>query len=133
MDGVTGFTFTTGAHNVFEVSKSDYDSCTTSNPITSQATSPATLTLSTASAHYYICGFPSHCSSGQKLSVNVLPSSTTPSTTPSLAGGPISAPPPSSGSGSGGGGSSSASSSTLPGFGLSVVFAAAVVAAPLLF
>ncbi|KAK1298133.1 hypothetical protein QJS10_CPB14g01079 [Acorus calamus] len=127
------FTFTTGAHDVLEVSKSNYDSCTNSNPINSQTTGPATLTLSTTGAHYYICGFPSHCSVGQKLSVNVLPS-TTPSTTPSLAGVPTSAPPPSSGSGSGSGsgGSSSASSSTLPSFGLSVVFAAAA-AAPLLF
>ncbi|KAK1259257.1 hypothetical protein QJS04_geneDACA005649 [Acorus gramineus] len=131
---VAGFTFPTGSHNVMEVSKSDYDSCTTTAPIGgTKTTGPATLSLSTAGMHYYICGFPQHCSAGQKLSINVL--SSTPSKVPSpppsttaVAGGPTSTPPPSTG-----GGPNSASS-PLHGFGVvalsSVVL---VVAGHLLF
>ncbi|KAK1282372.1 hypothetical protein QJS10_CPB22g01105 [Acorus calamus] len=127
------FTFPTGSHNVMEVSKSDYDSCTTTAPIGgTKTTGPTTLSLSTAGMHYYICGFPQHCSAGQKLSINVLSSTSSkvPSPPPSttVAGGPTSAPPPSTG-----GGPNSASS-PLHGFGVvalsSVVL---VVAGHLLF
>ncbi|KAK1306121.1 hypothetical protein QJS10_CPA10g00376 [Acorus calamus] len=111
------FTFPTGSHNVMEVSKSDYDSCTTTAPIGgTKTTGPATLNLSTAGMHYYICGFPQHCSAGQKLSINVLSSTSSkvPSPPPSttVSGGPTSAPPPSTG-----GGPNSASS-PLHGFGV---------------
>ncbi|KAK1259675.1 hypothetical protein QJS04_geneDACA005651 [Acorus gramineus] len=115
-----------------EVSKSDYDSCTTTAPIGgTKATGPATLNLSTAGMHYYICGFPQHCSAGQKLSINVLSSTSVQSPLPSTtaaSSGPTSPTPPSTG-----GGPKSASS-PLHGFGvvalLSVVL---VVAGHLLF
>ncbi|KAK1282375.1 hypothetical protein QJS10_CPB22g01100 [Acorus calamus] len=85
------FTFPMGlSHSVMEVSKSDYDSCTTTAPIGGEkTTSPATLNLSTAGMHYYICGYPTHCSFDMKLSINVLPSSTS-----STVQGPTSPPPP---------------------------------------
>ncbi|KAK1282369.1 hypothetical protein QJS10_CPB22g01106 [Acorus calamus] len=128
------FTFPTGSHNVMEVSKSDYDSCTTTAPIGgTKATSPAILSLSTAGMHYYICGFPQHCSSGQKLSINVLSSTSSsvqsppPSTTPA-SGGPTSPSPPSTG-----GGPNSASS-PLHGFGVMALSSVVlVVAGHLLF
>ncbi|KAK1306122.1 hypothetical protein QJS10_CPA10g00377 [Acorus calamus] len=112
------FTFPTGSHNVMEVSKSDYDSCTTTAPIGgTKTTGPATLNLPTAGMHYYICGFPQHCSAGQKLSINVLSSTSSkvPSPPPSTtvaAGEPTSAPPPSTGSGP------NSASSPLHGFGV---------------
>ncbi|KAK1260407.1 hypothetical protein QJS04_geneDACA023373 [Acorus gramineus] len=67
--------------------------------------------------HYYICGFPQRCSAGQKLSINVLSSTSStvqspPPSTTAVAGGPTSAPPPSTG-----GGPNSASS-PLHGFGV---------------
>ncbi|KAK1259266.1 hypothetical protein QJS04_geneDACA005646 [Acorus gramineus] len=67
------FTFPTElSHSVMEVSKSDYDSCTTTAPIGDEKfTGPASLNLSTAGMHYYICGYPTHCSFDMKLSFGV--------------------------------------------------------------
>ncbi|KAK1282373.1 hypothetical protein QJS10_CPB22g01102 [Acorus calamus] len=99
------FSFPTESHSVMEVSKSDYDTCTTTAPIGDEKfTSPATLNLSTAGMHYYICGFPTHCFFDMKLSINVLSSSTSsivqsPSPSMAEAGGPTSAPTPSTGGG----------------------------------
>ncbi|KAK1306125.1 hypothetical protein QJS10_CPA10g00378 [Acorus calamus] len=71
------------------------ESCTTTAPIGGAIlyTSPATLNLSTAGMHYYICGFPTHCAFDMKLSIN--------SPSPSLAeaGRPTPAPTPSTGGG----------------------------------
>ncbi|KAF3339368.1 blue copper protein-like protein [Carex littledalei] len=63
------FTFASGAHTVTEVTKSDYDSCSSSNAISNSNTAPTTVLLASAGTHYFICGVPGHCSSGQKLSV----------------------------------------------------------------
>lgn len=54
-----------------EVTQSDYDSCSSSNAISNSNTSPATVPLTSAGTHNFICGVPGHCSSGQKLSVTV--------------------------------------------------------------
>ncbi|CAI0629286.1 unnamed protein product [Linum tenue] len=45
---------------------------------------PARITLNTSGEHYFICGVPGHCSAGQKVTVNVL-ASTTGSSSPSPA------------------------------------------------
>ncbi|KAM0934987.1 putative Phytocyanin domain, cupredoxin [Dioscorea sansibarensis] len=128
------FNFTTGAHNVIEVRKSDYDACTSKNKIGSTITKgPATVTISSAGQHFYICGVPGHCSgAGQKLAITVTGSSTTeqaPTTAPSGAapGGstPTTTPSPESAPGpSATKGSSSATSlaSSLP---MAVVFSLA--------
>ncbi|KAJ8643155.1 hypothetical protein MRB53_004903 [Persea americana] len=81
------FTFNPQAHDVAQVSKTDYDSCTNTSTIFLGTTSPTILTLNTSGEHYYICTFTGHCSSGQKLSVNVGSSTTTssPSSAPSRA------------------------------------------------
>ncbi|GJU41221.1 cucumber peeling cupredoxin-like protein [Tanacetum coccineum] len=42
------FNFTTGAHNVQEVSQSAYGPCTVANPISTETNGPATITLRTA-------------------------------------------------------------------------------------
>lgn len=93
------FNFQTGAHDVTKVSKSAYESCTKSNPLSAPiSTGPAKVTLDTAGEHYFICTVGSHCSAGQKLAVNVGSSSSTPtpSTTPStVPSGP--SPSPTSG------------------------------------
>ncbi|KAL8129598.1 hypothetical protein V2J09_018753 [Rumex salicifolius] len=76
------FNFQSGSHTVAEVSKADYDSCSSSNAIKSESTGPATLQISSAGAHYYICTINGHCSAGQKLSITATAaSSTTPSAT----------------------------------------------------
>ncbi|GJY68141.1 cucumber peeling cupredoxin-like protein [Tanacetum coccineum] len=91
-DNLVFFNFTTGVHNVQEVSQSAYGPCTVANPISTETNGPATITLRTAGNHYYICAFGTHCQAGQKVTVNVVGGSTpTPpaSTSPAPAGSPI--------------------------------------------
>ncbi|KAE8710406.1 putative Early nodulin 16 [Hibiscus syriacus] len=65
------FTFTTGTHNVAEVTEAAYDACNVANPISTLSSGPARITLNRTGDHYFICAFPGHCSAGQKLSVEV--------------------------------------------------------------
>ncbi|KAG2729314.1 hypothetical protein I3760_01G244400, partial [Carya illinoinensis] len=74
------FNFVTNAHDVLQVPKESYDSCSSSNPIGDIITTgPINVTLSAASTHYYICTVGRHCLSGQKISVTV---SSSPSVVP---------------------------------------------------
>ncbi|CAI0629280.1 unnamed protein product [Linum tenue] len=84
------FNFAAGAHDVTQVNKADYDSCSASNPMMTSTNTPARITLNTSGEHYFICGVPGHCSAGQKVTVNVL-ASTTGSSSPSPA--PMVMPP----------------------------------------
>ncbi|KAH7866578.1 hypothetical protein Vadar_022232 [Vaccinium darrowii] len=78
------FNFATNAHDVLQVTKDSYDACTDTNPIGSAITTgPASVNLTTAGDHYYICTYGRHCQSGQKLTITV-----------SASGTPGSAPPP---------------------------------------
>ncbi|XP_052199309.1 cucumber peeling cupredoxin-like [Diospyros lotus] len=85
------FDFATGQHDVATVSESQFSSCTAGNQIVT--TGPATIKLDSASMNYYICTIGSHCSSGQKLSINVT-SAATPSGSPPPPASPGSSPPP---------------------------------------
>ncbi|KAJ0724305.1 putative Blue (type 1) copper binding protein [Helianthus annuus] len=86
------FNFTTGFHNVAEVSQAAYGPCTTANPISTITTGPATVTLTAAGQHYYICTVGTHCQIGQKLSINVSAATATPPTTPPPASPPTTPP-----------------------------------------
>lgn len=77
------FNFTQNSHDVAEVSKEAYDSCNTSNPISTSTTSPTNITLTSAGEHHFLCTFPSHCSLGQKLAINVSAASPAPTPQPS--------------------------------------------------
>lgn len=67
-------------HSVMEVSKADYDACSTSNALKSYNGGSTTITLDSPGAKYFICGTGGHCSGGMKLGVTVASgSSTTPS------------------------------------------------------
>ncbi|XP_018830410.2 cucumber peeling cupredoxin-like [Juglans regia] len=69
---ILSFNFITNAHDVLQVPKESYDSCSSSNPIGDTITTgPVNITLSTAGTHYYICTLGRHCLSGQKLSVTI--------------------------------------------------------------
>ncbi|XP_058074419.1 cucumber peeling cupredoxin-like [Magnolia sinica] len=97
---ILSFNFSPQGHDVATVTKAQYDACTAPSEGNIIRTSPANITLSTAGNHYYICTFSGHCSAGQKLTINVVSSSTatptTPTTPPTVsAGGP--SPPPTSG------------------------------------
>eukprot|EP00253_Pinus_taeda_P017082 PITA_17082 len=83
------FLYNKRVHNVLEVTEEDYDLCTTSRPLASHSDGNTTVILKTAGNHYYICGFPGHCSAGQRLGIrvsraaNVLPGSPSHSPAPS--------------------------------------------------
>ncbi|XP_061961288.1 uclacyanin-3-like [Populus nigra] len=86
---VSGKTFTVGdsllfkyssTHTVAEVSKDDYDSCSTSNLGKTYTDGSSTVPLSTAGPMYFICSTSGHCSGGMKLAITVVAASGTPST-----------------------------------------------------
>ncbi|KAL6144840.1 hypothetical protein ACLB2K_055530 [Fragaria x ananassa] len=81
---ILSFNFATNAHDVVEVPKASFDSCSSTNAIGSTVTTgPANVTLASAGEHYYICTVGSHCQSGQKLAITVSASATSPGTSPS--------------------------------------------------
>ncbi|KAL7137732.1 hypothetical protein ABFS83_10G112500 [Erythranthe nasuta] len=91
------FNFTTGMHDVAEVTKESYDSCNANNPITMSTNGPTTITLTSAREYNFICTFGSHCILGQKLSINVSAASVAPSpqpTTPPAPAAPETTPSP---------------------------------------
>nr|XP_043606667.1 mavicyanin-like [Erigeron canadensis] len=76
-------------HDVLEVSKDDYDSCTTSGPISNGALTPVTVSLTAAGSRYFICGTPGHCDRGMKVEIKTIAAA---------ASGPPTSTPPSSSS-----------------------------------
>ncbi|KAG6504363.1 mavicyanin-like [Zingiber officinale] len=84
------FNFMNAQHDVVEVPMASFNSCSAANQIGSTyTTSPASLSVTTAGVHYYICGFPGHCQAGQRLAVTVTSSS---ASTPAAAPAPPTAP-----------------------------------------
>lgn len=112
------FKYSPQQHDVLEVDKAAYDSCSTSNALATHNSGNDVITLGAPGMRYFICGFPGHCAGGMKLQVNVMPAAG------SMA--PAGAPGSSPGT-SGTPGSSAATKAT--GFGLA---AAAMIAAGLM-
>ncbi|KAK9102022.1 hypothetical protein Sjap_019276 [Stephania japonica] len=65
------FNFPTQQHDVAEVTKAAYDSCSGTNPISIQRNAPASIRLNSTGDHYFICTFNGHCAAGQKLAISV--------------------------------------------------------------
>ncbi|KAI3989692.1 hypothetical protein MKX01_009184 [Papaver californicum] len=65
------FNYGSGAHSVAEVSKSDYEGCSSANTLASDSSGTTTVSLSKPGTRYFICGIPGHCSGGMKLAVTV--------------------------------------------------------------
>ncbi|EMS58904.1 Mavicyanin [Triticum urartu] len=109
------FKYSTQAHDVLEVSKADYDSCSTASPVTTFNSGNDVVTLAATGTRYFICGFPSHCAGGMKVKIDVMPGSS--STSPAPASGPsaTNAPPPTP--------VSTATNVEATGFGLAVLLA----------
>ncbi|CAA7403999.1 unnamed protein product [Spirodela intermedia] len=136
------FNFNNGAHDVLEVTRANYDDCTTSNPIATYTTGPATVELTAAGTRYFICGVNGHCSAGQKMTLTVAaastPSATPPSPTSSGAPTPpttVASPPTSSTpgpSGSAPGVPGAAPSATLGTAAVAATFALTTIAAALM-
>ncbi|PKA58904.1 Blue copper protein [Apostasia shenzhenica] len=89
-------------HSVAEVTKSDYDSCSTGGALKTYSDQNTKIALTAAGDRYFICGTPGHCSGGMKLAVTVAASGSSPSTpstpaTPPTGGGTGSSPSPPAG------------------------------------
>ncbi|XP_057771748.1 mavicyanin-like [Salvia miltiorrhiza] len=84
-------------HNVMQVIHSEYKACNASSPISTHTTGNDSLTIDTHGHHFFVCGVPGHCQSGQKVDINVLrspsPSSGIPS--PPLPAATVPSPSPS--------------------------------------
>ncbi|OIW18584.1 hypothetical protein TanjilG_13336 [Lupinus angustifolius] len=104
------FNYQINTHNVEEVTKENYDSCSSVSPIAAyNSAPPVRVTLNKSGPHYFICGYTGHCSAGQKLAINVTGTTTTTTTTatsPSSTATPSGSTTPSSPSPSGEGGAS---------------------------
>ncbi|CAN6179890.1 unnamed protein product [Urochloa humidicola] len=114
------FKYSPQAHDVLEVSKADYDSCSTASPIATHNSGNDAIALTSPGTRYFICGFTGHCDGGMKLQVDVVPSATSlaPAGAPE-ANAPVSPSTP----------DSAASKATATGFALAgVLFAASLMA-----
>ncbi|XP_048549577.1 mavicyanin-like [Triticum urartu] len=87
------FKYSPQAHDVLEVSKADYDSCSIVNPIATLNSGNDIVTLTAAGTRYFICGFPGHCTGGMKIKIDVVPSSSSPSPAPASGPNASNAPP----------------------------------------
>ncbi|OAE35620.1 hypothetical protein AXG93_1356s1240 [Marchantia polymorpha subsp. ruderalis] len=69
-DGV--FLYSRGSHDVLRVNQRDFLTCSASTPIETDASGETAFQLR-AGGYYFICGFPEHCRSQQRVYVKVLP------------------------------------------------------------
>ena len=69
------------SHDVTEVDKKDYDSCSAANPIKSYTGGSAAVKLTAPGKRYFICSVTGHCASGMKLEVTVAVAAVTAPTT----------------------------------------------------
>lgn len=114
------FKYSPQAHDVVEVSKADYDSCSAASPIATHNSGNDAIALASPGTRYFICGFPGHCAGGMKIQIDVVPSASSlaPAGAPA-ASSPVSPPPP----------ASAAAKATATGFG---ALAAVMIAAGLM-
>uniref|UniRef100_A0ACD5YQ77 Uncharacterized protein n=1 Tax=Avena sativa TaxID=4498 RepID=A0ACD5YQ77_AVESA len=93
------FKYSPQSHDVVEVTKAGYDSCSTASPIATLKTGNDAITLTSTGTRYFICGFAGHCTTtgtgGMKVQIDVVegssPSSPAPASGPSAGNSP---PPP---------------------------------------
>eukprot|EP00249_Psilotum_nudum_P006190 c19525_g1_i1 orf=453-1265(+) len=66
------FPYVQASHSVIQVSSSNYELCSTANPISNdQGAGNTQITLSKSGSYYFICGVEGHCQGGMKLAVSV--------------------------------------------------------------
>ncbi|KAK6913914.1 Phytocyanin domain [Dillenia turbinata] len=80
------FQYNAQYHNVMLVTRTDYKACNTSAPVEKNTSGNYSYTITTLGHHYFLCGVPGHCQSGQKVEINAVGSSSV---------APASAPAPS--------------------------------------
>jgi len=90
------FNFTSGQHDVAKVTKSAYDACNGASTVFTLTSGPASVVLNETGEQHYICTFGTHCSLGQKLTINVVnraSATPSPAPSPSRSGSPPTATP----------------------------------------
>lgn len=120
------FKYSPAAHDVVEVSKAGYDSCSTASAINTFRSGNDVVPLNATGTRYFICGITGHCSptaaASMKVVIDVVSGSSSPSA-PMPAAGPgasNSPPPPPS--------SAATSVGATAGFGLVALLAAGLMA-----
>ncbi|XP_050213699.2 blue copper protein 1b-like [Mercurialis annua] len=83
------FKYPTGAHNVFRVNGTGFQSCIRPAITEALATGNDTILLATPGRKWYMCGVGKHCEYGMKLFINVLPLYNAPTPAPSPAPAPL--------------------------------------------
>ncbi|MED6121933.1 hypothetical protein PIB30_034882 [Stylosanthes scabra] len=91
LNDILVFNYTTGFHNVVTLSKDDFKDCNVKKKMETFETGPTMIELNRTGEYYFACAFPFHCSLGQKLSVNVMASSSSPAMAPSSTASHLSA------------------------------------------
>ncbi|XP_078176150.1 mavicyanin-like [Carex rostrata] len=90
---VLNFSYNPSEHDVLEVTQANFDSCNTSNPISTYTDGNTVITLTEVGSRYFICGFTGHCSAGQKVQINVVSGSSTSPSPTSGSTSPVASPP----------------------------------------
>lgn len=58
-------------HNVVRVTHKNFNACNLTAPYVTWATGNDTFTITRPGHYYFVCGFPGHCSAGQKVDIRV--------------------------------------------------------------
>ncbi|KAK8511072.1 hypothetical protein V6N13_013484 [Hibiscus sabdariffa] len=66
------FEYNAQFHNVMRVTHPMYKACNASAPLATYTTGNDTVNITAKGHHFFICGVPGHCQSGQKVDINVL-------------------------------------------------------------
>ena len=70
------FKYSAQRHDVVEVNKAGYDSCSTSTSIATHTTGNDVIPLTSTGTRYFICGFPGHCTTtgtgNMKIQIDVV-------------------------------------------------------------
>ncbi|VAI23754.1 unnamed protein product [Triticum turgidum subsp. durum] len=111
---VIEFKYPQGIHNVLEVNKADYSSCTNSTPIATHTSGDDKVTIKSPGHRFFICGVPGHCTAGQKLNVRVLKTQKARSSAPSPSPAPSATAPAPAAASPRAGDTSGSSASTPP-------------------
>lgn len=78
------FVYTSSAHDVLQVNEAAYNSCLTTNALSTYHGGSTTIALNGTGGQYFICGTTGHCALGMKLGITVLAAgnSSTPASPP---------------------------------------------------
>ncbi|GAB2295164.1 hypothetical protein Dimus_029338 [Dionaea muscipula] len=76
-------------HNVMQVSHHAYRTCNASSPIATYTTGNDSITITKHGHHFFLCGVPGHCQSGQNVDINVPRVSSSIAPTPTVSSTPV--------------------------------------------